>query len=480
MTDEPKSPTQRDVEATVKALDEAFNLTAAEKKQMLLAFKKEKYEALCEVNLVPRFAVYNGDQFWDRRQRRLLTADQVDSDAEVVREFGYRGNSSPTAPHTLLVRSENAVHVHGVQAKAGSTDEFVAGPGPNGAPIKMINTWRPSELHPAPAGAGDPVEWLVHQEWMVEDPAELAWWLDWQAFKLQRPEAYSPLAPFLLGDPGNGKDMSVGLFAALVGSHNVAKIGMWRLGSPYDEFLASQYVYVEEMTFGGKAGAELYDRFKGWTGAPRGAWMDINPKMQGMRQALVQPTFMFTSNSDTALMHVTTDDRRLCCVGCSGRRNGAAEGVGSAAWFDSLAQLYADKAYQARVLRWLLARDVSQFHPQRELLGATRQRYLVAALYDGSAEAYDLVTDGRFRDRRVFSFREVHMALSQRWHSRAVTAGLERAGCIRLKRGQAAGSRDTIYAGANLEPGQVAVLGRMSTHELGALLKAEMDDWLPG
>ena len=478
MTDEPKSPTQRDVEATVNALDKAFNLSPAEKKQMLLAFKKEKYEALCEVNLVPRFAVYNGDQFWDRRQRRLLTADQLDSDADVVREFGYRGNSSPTAPHTLLVRSENAVHVHGVQAKAGSTDEFVDGPGPNGAPIKMINTWRPSELHPAPAGIDEPVEWLVHQEWMIEDAAELAWWLDWQAFKVQHPGLYSPLAPFLLGDPGNGKDMSVGLFAAVVGSHNVAKIGMWRLGSPYDEFLASQYVYVEEMTFGGKAGAELYDRFKGWTGAPRGAWMDINPKMQGMRQALVQPTFMFTSNSDTALMHVTTDDRRLCCVGCSGRRNSAADGVGSSAWFDGLAQLYADKHYQARVLGWLLARDVSGFHPQRELLGPTRRQYLVSALYDGSAEAYDLAADGLFKDRRVFTYREAAMNLSQRWHVRAVTAGLERAGCVKLRRGMAAGSRDTIYAGANLETAEVRALQKMSGAEINALLKAQKD-WLP-
>lgn len=468
MTEDRRQREGREAEETMNSLRQLFGMTPGEERQMKAALKLDEYQALARVILVPRYAVFDGEAFWDRVERRVLSPAQLDNADVVVRDFGYRGDRSPIAPHTLLCRDPDRVSVQGLVSLPGRTDEFADVPNPSGAVVRMANTWRPSQVVAAAGDYDPPLEWLEHQAWMIRDPAEFAWWLDWQAYKTQHPSAYLPLAPMLVGEPGTGKDLSIGLFALINGVHNLARVSMTRLGLPYDEFLASQYVYCAEMTFGGRSGVELYDRFKSWTGASGGFWTDLNVKTKAMQQAMVQPTFMFSTNAENCLAHVPSNDRRLCVVGCDGFA-----GKYSAQDFAELAQLYASPAYAARVKRWLMDRDVRAFSTNAPLKGPTRERYLNAGLSDGAAEAFNLVVHGALADRTAFSYREVAIQLSRNWHNQTVWAGLERAGCKHLLRSQGAGARDTIYSGAHVDAVKVVEMQKMPPDELKAIVSAE-------
>lgn len=416
--------------------------------QRVAKSRKLYYEHLCETALVPLFAIFCGDQFWDRVRKVVITAAQLETDPRVKAGFGYKRSLSEISPTTLLHRDPNAIHIYGTILRAGSGDEFVEVPNESGVPVLMANTYRPGPPASA-AGASVPQEFLDHMHWMVPNRLEAEWLLDWMAFKYQRPSQYSPLAPFLTGEPGNGKDTILGLFARVVGEHNVAHPAMSTFNGQFEDWLDRPVIMCSEFTFAGEHGREMYDKFKALTGEPDRPYY-LNVKSKAFRFTRIQPAFIFTSNADDALKHIPGDDRRLIVVGCSAHPT--IRGRGSPRYFERLVRLFSSTDYVARVARFLADRDISHFKPGQPLYGPSRTAALASALSPAARDAFELVTEGPLQNRTLISFAEVQGRLfagrMDEYHNRAIIAGLKQAGCRHLRQLRRGGKSLTIYSGA--------------------------------
>lgn len=423
------------------------------------AAEADEYSALCDNWMAPRFAVM-GTEFWDGVDRQMLSEEEVNRHPEVVRRFGYKRDKADVAPTTMLLRSPARVQIKGLITLAGDASPVVQFEGQ-----LFGNHWQGAGIAPAPnQGAGICYEFEQHIHWMVPNSFEADWLLDFLAWRYQFPGAYSPLMVVLAGNGRVGKDLTLGLYWRIVGKHNMRVTPLAMLSTVYNDYAAKPFCYVPEFTLGGPHGAAIYDNLKALTGAPA-TLVQINDKYRPLHMALVQPTFIMTTNADNALSHVHDYDARLAVIGCLASANAGASGPGSAAYFAGLAQLFEDPAYVARVARWLLDRDVSRFQPHVRPMTSMRAQLMAGALSPLAAQAYELVVSGALAGRHLFSSLELALLLPDRgngYTAAAIGAGLRRAGCVRLGQFGAGAGRCSIYTGASVIGSGSAVLSGLS------------------
>ena len=455
---------------TGDALMEAFGVTLVERQRRALVVKRDKFQTLAHDELVPRFALYDELEFFDRRDKRVLSARGLDAHPDVVRLFGYSGDGSPIVPSTLLRRDPAAVQIMGTIHRAGSTDEFVTIPDDNGLPVLMANLWRPSPILPAAAGSPSPREFLDHVAWLVPDADERAALCDHLAWWHQFPAAYAPRVLLLHGEGGSGKNLLLALFARVVGEHNVRDIALSQFTSDYNAFLRAPYLKNTEFTLGGKEGQALYEAVKDWTSEADKLTL-INGKFAKQVWLRTQPRLMLASNAENAMSHVPDSDRRFLVIGCTSK-------VQSASYYDALVARFADPAFVARVSRWLLDRDVTGYHATSTPGMPTRGKLMVAALTPLALLAHDLVTDGALAGRRLFTSLELAGHLPREpsvYEWGAIRAGLARAGCVLVARRQGLPGRPRVYTGAGLQPNERVELLETPLENLDLMLTAEQN-----
>lgn len=451
---------------------ELFDIPATLGKDRKAAFgRRALYEDICRVQLVPRYGVIEGKAIWDSKHKLLLTPDQFDATKHVTLFFGYKGNLSEVAPKVLLFREPTHIDVAELAVRADRPDDGF---------IKLddgrwqANTYRGSTRKPAAKGSPAPTEWLDQIRWMIRDPLEAEWLVQFLALKLQQPGLYLPQIPVLWGRQGIGKDLTLAPFWKIVGEHNVRPVNNWMLQSQWTDYLGAQYLSVGEFTLDTPGGRAVYEHLKEITGQPLYK-ATLNPKTLPQTQMLIQPTVIATTNDDDFMSQADPDERRICVLGCTAlrRSTGTAADPGSPAYFDKLVKLFYDDAYMARIHRYLLDVDTSRFNRKEPLHGPSRTEALFSSLLSHAARAaYDLVTSGLLAKRSLVTMQEVEgMVTGRNTSYRALVRGIEQAGFTKLGRFQSLPGRPTVYVRGNEDVAQQLLT--LKAEEISARISAE-------
>lgn len=435
------------VDALINTATSRKDYTAEDKAREQQAAAK-KLEDRAQDELADRFVVIEpGTAVWDRREKEIVALADFNSYAPVIKIAGYKGDKLRTAPDTLLLRS-TARRAWGTITLPGELQELVISEGKS-----MVNLWRPTELVPEP---GTPWLFYEHLEWAIPhrgERDELLWKL---ASLTQTPGQYSPVITLLWGKPGMGKDLLVNhLLRGVWGAHNLADIEATEIVSGYQGFLTSQFINVSEFSMALPKGDVAYALIKNWTGGGRMV-RSINPRKYAPQfRTVIQPTFFLSANDDQALTGMPLNDRRIMPVGFT------TASKQPPTWWARLAAAYDDPSFQAQVLNELLhavtvPAGYNTQQPYRS--GPTFAELLVGGLSENGRRAYEVAT-GKLAGRHIITAQEITGEIGD-IGNRAVTAGMVRAGCVRLGEMVWNGRRLVFYTGASIEVAGIGITGQ--------------------
>ena len=218
----------------------------------------------------------------------------------------------------------------------------------------VMNTWNPTRAKiPEKATDKDIELWLDHAAYIVSNPEELTYLIDWMAYMLQNQHDKINHAILLAGKPRIGKDT---LFQPLIhgiGVNNVSQPESSELQEHYTDYLLDTklIIFQEVMNF---EKASIENKLKPMLAAPPDE-LRIRVFGKGFynQPNVVQAIFM--SNYRNALK-ISEGDGRYFAIWSDAERL-------SEEYYTELYN-WLNKDGMGLVTRWLMSRDVSSFKPK--------------------------------------------------------------------------------------------------------------------
>ncbi len=206
---------------------------------------------------------------------------------------------------------------------------------------------------------GDPAlagVWIEHLKKLWPQDYELL--LDYFAHTIQHPEDKINYGLVLLGAPGIGKDLSLLPVKAAVGEHNSKDVTPDNVASPYNEWVRSVLLVINEArsTESEFKATDFYEKLKPYLAAPPN-WLVSNPKYGKQVPVRNLMRVIITTNDPLALF-VSEDDRRLYFAESQLPKNWA-----NSEYFHGLDSYYRAGGY-GHVYAYLRQRDISKFDPK--------------------------------------------------------------------------------------------------------------------
>lgn len=217
------------------------------------------------------------------------------------------------------------------------------------------NVYQPSKITlPEKVEDNDIGPWMQLVEHVLPDAEARKIILDWCAHTIQCPEVKCNWAP-LVGSTaqGIGKDMMFQPLIAGVGEHNVSYVGPDDLASGYTDWAAdAKLILVEEMmAFHRK---EMMNRLKAFIAAPPD-YIRVNKKFVPQYNIPNVASYLFFTNIPNALS-LERDDRRFYVYWSLAKPR-------EQSFYSELAEWYENDGL-AKVVRWLMQRDITAFEPK--------------------------------------------------------------------------------------------------------------------
>jgi hypothetical protein len=220
----------------------------------------------------------------------------------------------------------------------------------------MINTYSPPD---PPKSKKKADVWVNHVKKLWPEPKEHNFFFDYCAHMLQRPEEKSNSIVTLSGAQGIGKDMALNPIRLAVGEGNMRDISPEDLLSPYNPWVRSVMVVVNEMKPSKEDfhASALYEALKRISATPPDTIPMSNKYMKTMYVVNVMRIFT-TTNAMTSL-YIPEGDRRFFLM-----HSTLPKGWAPAEYFIRLGA-WCDNGGNAAVANWLMRRNISSFQPKR-------------------------------------------------------------------------------------------------------------------
>lgn len=268
-----------------------------------------------------------------------------------------------------------------------------------------FNRWRPGiEIPGKDVLDSDVQPWLDHIADLFPTEEERAVLLDWMAHLLQHPGVKVRWAPVIVGAQGVGKDLMLKPLLHALGDQNVQEISPHMLADKYTSYYESQLIVVQEMLRMDKV--EVYERVKAAVTGTGAGTVIVRRLYQEGYPVPNTAAFVFLTNHTDAIS-LAPDDRRFYVV--QAVRNEPRED----AYYAALADWYEAGGKQL-VARWLKARDVSAFKPDRAPEWTEAKRNMLEESLPAFASwMLDQVQGegGRFHGRAVLASEEIRDAI---------------------------------------------------------------------
>jgi hypothetical protein len=236
--------------------------------------------------------------------------------------------------------------------------------------VRMLNIYQ-APTHNTQGNSAMAALWVEHVRKLWPDDAEIL--LDYFAHTIQHPEEKINFGIVMLGEQGIGKDSALEPVRFAIGERNCAEISPDDLFSPYNQYVSSILVVVNEArpVMEDFKATDLYERLKMLTAAPPN-WITMNGKYQRKRTVRNLMRIIITTNDPLAL-YVPENDRRLHFANSRVNSKWAGED-----YFTQLHNYYEAGGY-AHVYAYLLQRDISKFNPKVKPESNTTHKSIVAS-----------------------------------------------------------------------------------------------------
>jgi len=218
----------------------------------------------------------------------------------------------------------------------------------------VMNTWNPSRAKIPPTATDDDIElWLEHALYIIHNPEELTYLLDWMAYMIQNQHDKINHAILLAGMPRIGKDTLFQPLIYAIGNNNVSQPESSELQEHYTDYLLDTklVIFQEVMNF---EKASIENKLKPMLAAPPDE-LRIRAFGKGFftQPNVVQAIFM--SNYRNALK-ISEGDGRYFAIWSDATRLSESYYTELYGWLN--------KDGMGLVARWLLDRDISSFKPK--------------------------------------------------------------------------------------------------------------------
>lgn len=304
------------------------------------------------------------EKFWDTTTGILLGARSVDGaiprDGWPLRE-NRNGELVPTRPSLVLTDVDVGQTVEGTTWWPGMPtriENFVVSD--RGTQKVMganaYNTYvKPNHHHLPPPT--DPQPWIDHVRRLFPNPGEAEVFFDFAAHMLQRPHEKVNWGVVMAGEQGVGKDTTLLPLRVGVGEINAAEISPDDVASGYNGYVRSVLLVINEVRPHDEdhKAANFYNQLKPILASP--------PEMLPMTLKYVNTVYIrnlchvVLTTNDPLTMYIPEGDRRLYVL-----TSPVMPGALDSTYFRPLHQQLANGGTSA-VIRWLMARDLSQFDP---------------------------------------------------------------------------------------------------------------------
>jgi hypothetical protein len=275
---------------------------------------------------------------------------------QLVRREVFNAGGSGLAP--CGAQGEKSAFAVLMNSGAKRTDDISYMPGTETiyfeGPLAVYNTWRPGmdNDYPFDVANDDIAPWLDHVNFILPDAVARGQFLNWCAFLIQKPGGKINWAYTLIGKQGCGKDLMLRPLYGILGRENYQAITAKDLEDNFTDWAERQLIIVEELPSFKKR--DIYAWLKRYTaaGVPYFRVNKKNIAQYNVRN--IQNWFIMSNHADALALE--DDDRRYFIYSTPATRR-------EPEYYKPLVALFDDAGFQAKVLAWLTARDISAFDP---------------------------------------------------------------------------------------------------------------------
>lgn len=307
------------------------------------------------------------EKYWDTTTGHLLAARSVDGaipKAEwPTRPDGRSGEPKPYPPSRAINDIDTGLTVEGSTwwPGKGRFIEDMVMTERGSVRVKgalCYNAYVPPNHLPAKSGA-KPKKWIDHVKNLYPDPLEYNHFFDFCAHMLQKPHEKINHGLVMAGAQGIGKDTALLPVREGVGEWNAAEIGPDAITSPYNGFLKSVLLVINEVRPHDEEhkASNFYNMLKPLLASP--------PEMLPMTLKYANTIHIrnlchiILTTNDPLSMYIPAEDRRLFVM-TSALKDPKANVVFKEGYFNELHDYLIDGGTQA-VIEWLYERDISKF-----------------------------------------------------------------------------------------------------------------------
>jgi len=252
----------------------------------------------------------------------------------------------------------------------------------NGRGLEAFNTWTPSHVQPYDQAVldndADVAEWLDHVKFVIHNEVERQLFLDWAAFLLQQPSGKVNYALLFQSAQGIGKDLMLRPLVAAIGQSNVSNITTNDLQSDWTDWLQARLVIVEELPRFHKV--DVYEGLKSRISAAQ-ELIRVNQKNIPQYYIRNQQAWVLMTNHADALA-LDKDDRRFAII--ASKAEPKAE-----EYYEAKGQAFASGRFLAKLMRWLLDRDISAFNPMKRPIMTEAKAAMIRLARDAAEDWFD-------------------------------------------------------------------------------------------
>lgn len=364
----------------------------------------------------------NNNRIYDTLTRNELTREGFDG------AFLHEAKSKPSVE---FLKRNDTIKVDGIIYLPGKTENPVTR---NGA--LYWNIWTPPKIKlPENVTTEDVSPWLEHLEYLYPKKSEQQHIIDWQAYTLQHRDQKINHALLIAGTMRIGKDLLLNPLRYGLGHENVCEPPAGELKEAFTDYLhhAKLVIFQEIQIF---EGLNLENKLKPMLAAPPET-LRVRLFGRGFYETpnIVQAIFM--SNYKDAL-HVSEGDGRYFAVWSDAKPVGSEYYTEFAGWLDS--------GGNAKVVRWLLDRDLSGFNPKQRAPDTTFKSELIGTSKSPlKHQLEDMIAaeDYPFNVDCVRSM-DVAKVLRDKYSSKSIGVVLGEMGCLPRMCKRASGVRSKI------------------------------------
>lgn len=304
------------------------------------------------------------EKYWDVTTGTLLGAKSVDGaipkDKWPTKVANKKGDLKPYNPSIAINDVSTGLTVEGSTWWAGH-DKFIRDMIVDDRGIRKVkgavcyNTYCGPSLDLLVKG-DDPQPWIDHVKTLWPDPVEHEHFFDYAAHMMQKPHEKVNHGIVMAGAQGIGKDTALLPLRKGVGEHNTAEISPDDVAKPYNPYVKSVLLIVNEVRphdADHKASA-FYDQLKPLMAAP--------PEMLPMEIKYANVVYVrnlmhvVLTTNDPLKMYIPEEDRRLFVM----TSKLAGPKVFPPDYFEKMYAYLQNGGLYAAV-KWLHARDLSKF-----------------------------------------------------------------------------------------------------------------------